>query len=380
MLKKCLWLAVICTTLTAFGTVWAAASYDLNFKLAQIDLRARTADFTLQIQAADPGLAMGTSNIVFEYDAILLENPALLAAHNFSGGNYNQMTLSQPAVGRVSCNIELFAPERGTALAQSYMDMATVQLHVRQGVRLIDILRKIARHELLMWRTESPNKTVIFDDDEQTLLQPGTINNFKRRGEGTPIALSLASVSAQRVALTWKAPDAVHIRSYRLLRSSEESENYVQIGDEFPANRTGSSEQPLRTYRYEDSDVEAGSAYSYQLVALSRDGELLLSAPLAVQVQALPTEYSLSQNYPNPFNPSTKIEFSVPETARLRLIIFNTAGQKVRTLVSEQLEPGRYVYEWDGRDENGNRVASGVYLYRLLGDGFVAERKLVFMK
>jgi photosystem II stability/assembly factor-like uncharacterized protein len=75
--------------------------------------------------------------------------------------------------------------------------------------------------------------------------------------------------------------------------------------------------------------------------------------------------YQLSQNYPNPFNPTTKINFRIAARNTVKLIVYNTLGQKIRTLVNRELEAGVYDVTWNGRNEIGTIVASGVYIYRL---------------
>ncbi len=100
------------------------------------------------------------------------------------------------------------------------------------------------------------------------------------------------------------------------------------------------------------------------------------------------TDYALEQNYPNPFNPSTTIKFALPEAGAVRLAIYNSNGQLVRTLYSGEMPAGRFSLEWDGTNEAGERVASGVYLAVFKagdpsagsGQRFVAQRKLVLMK
>jgi len=92
------------------------------------------------------------------------------------------------------------------------------------------------------------------------------------------------------------------------------------------------------------------------------------------------SSYELAQNYPNPFNPSTTISFALPEAGEVTLAIYNTNGQLVRTLVSGDFGYGRYEVVWDGKNEHGAQVASGVYLYVIRAGEFMAHRKLVLMK
>jgi FlgD Ig-like domain len=92
----------------------------------------------------------------------------------------------------------------------------------------------------------------------------------------------------------------------------------------------------------------------------------------------LPNE--LSQNYPNPFNPTTTIAFSLKERGHVSLAIYNVAGERVRTLVDENVLAGAHTKVWDGRDEADQAVSSGVYFCRLVAAGFEQTRKMVLLK
>ena len=94
----------------------------------------------------------------------------------------------------------------------------------------------------------------------------------------------------------------------------------------------------------------------------------------------MPSHYMLLQNHPNPFNPSTTINYGVPKTGEVTLSIYNLRGQLVRTLLTGVVTAGHHQILWDGADERGSRVASGIYVYRMQADGFVATRKLVLTK
>jgi len=94
----------------------------------------------------------------------------------------------------------------------------------------------------------------------------------------------------------------------------------------------------------------------------------------------LPLTFSLSQNYPNPFNPATSIEYTIPVRSHVRLSIFNILGREVTTLVDGERPAGAYVVEWDGRNQGGNSVATGVYFYRLVAEDFVETKKMILLK
>jgi hypothetical protein len=95
---------------------------------------------------------------------------------------------------------------------------------------------------------------------------------------------------------------------------------------------------------------------------------------------AMPKTIELGQNYPNPFNPNTTITFSLPESMDIELEIFNLQGQKVKSLAKGIHSAGPHQVSWDGRDENGNRVASGVYIYQLLSGNQRIAKKMNFLK
>jgi hypothetical protein len=90
--------------------------------------------------------------------------------------------------------------------------------------------------------------------------------------------------------------------------------------------------------------------------------------------------FDLKQNYPNPFNPNTTIEFKIPFQSQVKLEVINSNGQVVKTLVSNELQPGNYKVDWNGTDNFNNKVSSGVYIYRLIQDGNEISRKMILLK
>jgi len=96
--------------------------------------------------------------------------------------------------------------------------------------------------------------------------------------------------------------------------------------------------------------------------------------------QQMPSALALHSNYPNPFNPSTTINFSLPKTAPVRLVIYNIRGQKVKELLNESLEGGNHNVVWNGRDDGNRPVASGVYFARLEQSGVTKISKMMLMK
>jgi hypothetical protein len=86
-------------------------------------------------------------------------------------------------------------------------------------------------------------------------------------------------------------------------------------------------------------------------------------------------DYILEQNYPNPFNPATTIKFSIPETANVKLNIYNSLGQKLTELANEILDAGQYSYRWDAKNS-----PSGIYFYELRTDKYVMIKNMILIK
>jgi hypothetical protein len=109
-----------------------------------------------------------------------------------------------------------------------------------------------------------------------------------------------------------------------------------------------------------------------------------LSNPAVVagvlNIQSTPTEFALLQNFPNPFNPETTIGYNLAESADVTLHIYNVVGQVVRTLVAEPQSAGRYQVRWNGMDDRGVPVSSGIYFYQVSAGKFQDVRKLMLLK
>ena len=97
-------------------------------------------------------------------------------------------------------------------------------------------------------------------------------------------------------------------------------------------------------------------------------------------MQITPAKFELAQNFPNPFNPTTDITFSIDRAANVDLSIYNMLGQKVRTLTTGSKVAGTHVLRWDGRDESGSSVSTGIYLYTLTDGSTSITKKMALMK
>jgi hypothetical protein len=133
-------------------------------------------------------------------------------------------------------------------------------------------------------------------------------------------------------------------------------------------------------------DRPANGAYRWKVLAMDKARNVTWSASerkLRVSIQSgvedgrrMPAEYGLSQNYPNPFNPATEISYSLAQKGRVRIEVYDPTGRKIRTLVDRDRPAGEYTVVWDGGDDSGRRVGSGIYVCRMTAGRFVKTIKM----
>ena len=140
-----------------------------------------------------------------------------------------------------------------------------------------------------------------------------------------------------------------------------------------PSDATGLS------IRARFNNYPTGYAWYDDFEIFAADAIVSIEDP-ASPISNLISNYNLLQNYPNPFNPETIIEYQVPERGRVELNIYNMLGQKIRTLVNDVMPAGTYQVLWNGKDDYGNQVATGVYLYQLRGKNALITKKMMLIK
>ena len=124
----------------------------------------------------------------------------------------------------------------------------------------------------------------------------------------------------------------------------------------------------------DDSVITESETFSIKIGFLA-DIELALKDLLPI-----PTEYALYQNYPNPFNPVTRINYDIPFSGKVTLIIYNLLGREVTTLVNDLQQPGRYSLIWNGHDKDNRMVSSGLYFYHLSTPEYQKTKKMMLIK
>ncbi|MDZ7373910.1 MAG: Ig-like domain-containing protein [candidate division KSB1 bacterium] len=191
-------------------------------------------------------------------------------------------------------------------------------------------------------------------------------------------AVQLESFAAQvlpfeGVRLLWKTAREVGTLGFNILRSEQEDGTYRALNAELISSRND------RTYQYLDRTASAGKVYYYRLEDVDLSGRRTLHEPVRVSV-GLPERLVLHPNYPNPFNPATRLRLEVPRATRVRIEVFDVRGRLVRVLADQLLEAGYREFLWDGRDDHGLEVPSGVYYCRAVCGAEVLTRKMLLLR
>jgi len=177
--------------------------------------------------------------------------------------------------------------------------------------------------------------------------------------------------SGSGVEISWTLSEAGTDMRFTILRATAQDRAFTEL-DSREISREG------MTFSFTDRSAEPGVSYLYRIGVSDENGHRILFETDAVPVPTM--ALTLCQNRPNPFNPSTAITYYVPEKCRVTLDIYDINGRLISRLADGSREKGGHTVQWNGRDENGNQVSSGVYLYRLSAGKVVISRKMVMLR
>lgn len=190
------------------------------------------------------------------------------------------------------------------------------------------------------------------------------------------LAAFTANVEGNSVILEWQTATETNNFGFHIQRNNENTDQWERIGF---VEGNGTTSVP-HSYSYIDHAVDAG-VWTYRLQQQDFDGQVSFSPEVEVRLE-VPRKFTLNQNYPNPFNSSTTISYELPAGEhRVQLVVYDVLGHSVKTLVSRENQPaGTYRVSWDGSDEAGNVVPSGVYFYQLKSGNKNSVRKMVLIE
>jgi len=177
--------------------------------------------------------------------------------------------------------------------------------------------------------------------------------------------------SGDRIAITWTLSEIDEGIEFSVERATASDGPFIELPSS-AVRRDGLS------FTFTDSNWQPNMSYWYRVECQIGNERKVLFETGPVATPALPL--TLYQNSPNPFNPSTTIGYYLPEKCRVRLEIYGISGRRIASLVNREQEKDRYAIEWNGKDEHGNSVASGIYFYKLIAGKKTVSRKMVLIR
>jgi hypothetical protein len=209
-----------------------------------------------------------------------------------------------------------------------------------------------------------------------------------------PVEMSVfTAVPADKgVIIKWRTESELNNLGFDVYRSENLDGTFARV-NQTRIQGAGTDATP-HNYKFVDESVEVGKTYYYYLEDISYSGVKARSKIIQVTVDPTgklkvvglaPSKFALLQNYPNPFNPETWIPFQLPLDSSVMVRIYNLKGQPIRTLELGQKAAGTYLTKdkavyWDGRDNVGEKVASGMYFYMLRAGEFTSTRRMVIIE
>ncbi len=208
-------------------------------------------------------------------------------------------------------------------------------------------------------------------------------------GGDIPLPVELSSFNAiagdEFIKLKWTTESELNNLGFIIERSIS-NESYREIASYITDDRLkgqGNSSDP-KIYSFVDNDVQKDLTYWYKLIDVDYSGVYIEHGPISIQLNNYPDQFTLYQNYPNPFNPLTTINFSISEMNQdlieVNLSIFSITGQKVRTLFDGQISSGDYALSWHGKNDNGIKLPSGIYIYTFTSEKYINSKKMIKVK
>jgi hypothetical protein len=185
--------------------------------------------------------------------------------------------------------------------------------------------------------------------------------------------------SGATAGITWSASDNVGVTSVDILRSWDSGATFPDLIATGEAN-DGSFEWTVPDSFSSTSRIRVVARDAAGLAQFDdSDGDFTAGQETGVP-DGVGRKLALFQNAPNPFTGGTEIAFSVPRPAQVELVIYDVSGHRVRTLVDRRMKADDHTERWDGRTDDGEAAATGIYLYRLVADGEELSRKMILLR
>jgi hypothetical protein len=348
-------------SLTAWGPL-SAQTYQLKLEVVFND------GVNIDVKASIKGsstFGLFTSTLLFSDSTNPiggLSSPTIYATYNFSGGNYNNISLNQPSAYKVALNIVLNG-NPSTTVNTTWTDIATVRFTITNTSATANFNWYMNSGWTAVYKDNYPNNPIeVFAD---------TVVN----STGNLLPVELVSFTGrivdQSVRLHWTTSTEINSSRFDVERSSNGTDFRV-IGS---VAGQGTSNTP-NDYTYMDNDLGSFYAYWYRLNMIDRDGTHSYSGMVRISAAALAKMPQLYATYPNPIHPQATVHFMLPVEQAVTIVIFDINGNEALRLFDNQvLASGYYVRVLDA-----SQLPSGKYFLRMTAGAFERSENLVIEK
>jgi len=392
MIRICLFL------LFSFNLLFGQ-SFDISVQNQVVNGSNLTFDLFM-INTGTGNLYLGHADMVLEFNSQYFTNPLIeivnsgltadyLTAGEILEGNRIILNVLMPTIGdqsQFNSRIQLI----------SSTGMGTLIASLR-----INGITNPAGTSGLQWRTLSPNKTIItlvqVTDPWTTTDQSAFGNYIIPEDISLPVELSSFTVkeSDKGLLIEWITQSEFENQGFELFRRDSTEKKYSLLSSYLtnPGLVGLGNSSSGKSYSYLDNHVSNGMTYWYKLVDVDINGKRTEHGPVSIGVNSggnislagmAADQFYLFPNFPNPFNAGTYIAFNIPERKtgdfKTRVMVYNMVGEEVRTLLDDNLASGIHKIYWDGKDAQGNLLASGVYFYAVQSGDFRQYRKMIMLK
>ena len=249
-------------------------------------------------------------------------------------------------------------------------------------------------------RTSAPGQVTLECGAKGTGLLAKQMKQIVDLSQFSTLQISDATGATQQLYFNVQLPEEANRLSYSLpplppagafdarfagdMRISEASTAQIQLqASQYPISISVSNLTPEEGFQYVLKEMlpgEEGKTY-----VLKEGEDIQITNPQVKSLtldkqRMIPLTFAVQQNYPNPFNPKTIIKYAIPRDEKVEIVIYNTLGQKVKTLVNAQQKAGYYTVEWNATNNSGNKVGSGIYFYSVKAGKHSAIKKMVLLK
>ena len=369
--------------------------------------------FDLYLSAPNDVIYLGNSDFVLTFNSTNFSSPSVSKepSISFTGGNCTFVSVDAT---NTDCRKEYYSATSVSILntneivinlnGPTYTDSPSFEHFVatiynqtstyRLGTFKVSGISNTSGTMDLTWKTGGSGVLTSASTQSPTTFNESPCNITATDPSPAPLPVELSSFNVNAVEgikaqLQWETATEVNNYGFEIERSVV-SESAVENASAPEASTFenkqwekvafveghGNSNSP-KLYSFTDKNLIGGSKFVYRLKQIDIDGTFEYSDE--VEIEVLPTRYELMQNYPNPFNPTTKIRFSLPEDAKIAINIYNVLGEKVSSILNEELKAGFHEVDFNSSSA-GYSLATGVYIYTIETKNFSQVKKMILMK